>query len=148
MLKSVSSISKPTVVLPLILGKLNVVLPSPEPYLVPITANNSAYSVLLIACPLHSSQFVGIVVLNHSTTEPIGKVSDTVPPLPPIAFKVPSSPIVKLAPTFITPKSVVVAIGNWLAEILVSLPKVATPPATPFSELGIKSNEGKLFKSE
>jgi len=36
-----------------ILGKLNVVLPFPDPYVVPIISNNSEYSSLDIALPSH-----------------------------------------------------------------------------------------------
>ena len=103
--------SKPTANLDDMLGILNVVEPSPAPYVVSNTENNSEYSVLLISCPLHINQLSGIVSLYHSTTEPIGNVSDTVPPpLPPVALNVPSDVMVKFAPIFTKPKVVVEAI--------------------------------------
>ena len=70
-------ISVPTALVPapsinlfLRLGKLNVVLPSPEPYVVPITSNKFWYCVLLTAWPSHSKNPSGIALPAYGNTTP------------------------------------------------------------------------------
>ena len=54
------------------LGRVNVVEPSPLPYVVPITAKRFAYVVLETFWPLHGSQPSGGVVAWKNAIMPVG----------------------------------------------------------------------------
>jgi hypothetical protein len=72
----------PTRLSPLKSGRLNVVVPSPTPKYVPITAKRSAYVVLDTASPLQLSQPVGLDdgAPTHVITEPVGISVVVTPP--------------------------------------------------------------------
>ena len=55
------------------LGRLNVVVPSPTPYIVCNRANSAAYFVLDTACPLQRRNPVGAVEATHAKIEPTGR---------------------------------------------------------------------------
>jgi hypothetical protein len=52
-------------------GRLKVVLPSPTPNVVLVTANKVAYVERLTACPLHSKYPLGAVPVGHSNKLPL-----------------------------------------------------------------------------
>ena len=56
-------------------GNLKLLLLEAEPYLVPITANNEAYVVLLISLPSHISQPFGALSPEKLTIIPQGLMS-------------------------------------------------------------------------
>lgn len=64
-LNSVCVESYHTATLPLRSGMLNVVVPLPTQYVVPITANNAAYVVLDTAAPSRISQLVGATAVDQ-----------------------------------------------------------------------------------
>jgi len=53
-------------------GRLNVVDPSPTPYVVPVTAKSPAYVVLETAVPSHRRYPVGAEFVVHMRTAPVG----------------------------------------------------------------------------
>jgi hypothetical protein len=61
-----------------------VVLPSPAPFVVPITENKSAYVARLTAAPLHISQPLGAVAVCHNIIAPVGEFKTTVVAVPEI----------------------------------------------------------------
>ena len=63
---------KPLINLPLKFGRLNVVEPSPLPYVVPRAANKGAYSVLEIADQSQINHTEGIFEVGHACMVPAG----------------------------------------------------------------------------
>lgn len=63
----------PTGTLPVRSGRLNVVDPSPTPYVVEVIANNAAYVVLDTAAQLARSHHVGAEVPAYGDIMPLGK---------------------------------------------------------------------------
>ena len=63
------------------LGRLNVVEPLPEPYVVPITLNSAAYVSRLTAAPLHNNQPSGKALFpEKEATAPTSSPSDCADP--------------------------------------------------------------------
>ena len=73
-------VSSPIIVRPFIFGKLNVVLPLPVPYVVPIVLNKLAYVVLDTALPSQGKYPPGTVELAFILIIPgsVGSILDTV----------------------------------------------------------------------
>ena len=66
----------PTACRPLKFGKLNVEVPFPVPYNVPIVANKLAYVVRLIAVPSHNNQPDGAALPAYCVIVPVGSRMD------------------------------------------------------------------------
>lgn len=72
----------PTGTLPVRSGRLNVVDPSPTPYVVEVIANNAAYVVLETAAPLASNHPVGAEDQAYGAIIPLGKTHVSADPSP------------------------------------------------------------------
>ena len=78
---TVPAVALPWINLSVRLGKLNVVEPSPEPYVVPITENSAAYVSRLTAEPLHNNQPSGNVLFpENAATAPTSSPSGCTEP--------------------------------------------------------------------
>lgn len=73
----VPAVALPWMTLSARLGRLNVVEPLPEPYVVPITLNSAAYVSRLTAAPLHNNQPSGKALFpEKEATAPTSSPSD------------------------------------------------------------------------